>query len=494
MINKKVLKKRKAGIGLWIAQTAIAILFFCMLRRLNILELPYLLAAGAVLLLLDGYTIFTQFSRRFHIPGKVIAFVLCIILAAGSIYLYKAYKALDDVTGREYQLDEVAVVVLAGSQAECLDDLGVGTFGIQSKVDRENTDLVIGDINEKLKAEIRIKIYDDVHLLVQGLYDGEADAVIINEAFREMIVEEYSDFNEATRVVDSYKKETELNIPVREPVQAANITEQPFLVYISGIDTFGEISKTSRSDVNIVVAVNPVSKQILLVNTPRDYYVPLPVSDGLPDKLTHAGLYGVDCSLQTLEMLYDVDISYYIKVNFSGFKDIIDALGGVTVHSDYNFRSHWGPSFVKGDNQVNGEEALAFARERKSFSSGDIQRGKNQQYLIKAVFEKAVSPAVLTGYSSLIESVSNSIKTNMSAKDITDLIKMQLKDMASWNLAMIHVSGEGASKTTYSMPSRKTYVMLPDSGKTDAAALMISRVMEGQRVTEEEYEQLSGKK
>ena len=215
-----------------------------------------------------------------------------------------------------------------------------------------------------------------------------------------------------------------------------DVAEEPFTIYVSGNDSYGEVTlEEGRSDVNILLTVNPNTRQILMTTTPRDYYVELPFGEGCWDKLTHAGNYGIDCSMQTLERLYDVEIDYYLRVNFSGFESIVDALGGVEVYSDYAFTSlHSGYYFDVGYNSVDGAEALAFVRERYAFEEGDVQRGKNQMAMIRAIMDKATSPAVISGYLSLMDSVSDSFITNMPKGSISDLVKMQLNEGGSWNI------------------------------------------------------------
>ena len=272
--------------------------------------------------------------------------------------------------------------------------------------------------------------------------------------------------------------------PEREPV------EESFYVYISGVDVSGEIKKNSRSDVNMVITVNPKTKQIHLTATPRDYYVPLANSNGVEDKLTHAGEYGVQNSLKTLEMLYDVNIDYYIRVNFTSLSKIVDTLGGVTVYSDYTFTSDWGPSFVKGYNEVNGAEALAFCRERHHFAEGDRQRIKNHQYMFEAIFKKIMSPSILSKYLDLLKVLSENVQTNMKVSEITDLAKMQMKDGAKWKITSYSVDGTGARRATYSYPSRKLYVMIPNKETVEEAKLRMKQIFTN---NQSEYNSTEGK-
>ena len=228
----------------------------------------------------------------------------------------------------------------------------------------------------------------------------------------------------------------------------------------------------SRSDVNIIMSINKKTHNILMINTPRDYYVPLSISNGVRDKLTHAGVYGIECSRNTLEMLYGIQIDYYVKVNFSGFEKIIDSLGGVDVTLDYSATlSQAGNLTVhNGVNHFNGEQALAFARERYAYSDGDRQRGRNQMMIMEAAIKKACSPAIISNYTSVLSEVSKNVITDMSYDFIADLAQTQLNDMAAWNITQISVTGVGSySSTTYSMPGWSLYIMVPDEESVENA-------------------------
>ena len=244
-----------------------------------------------------------------------------------------------------------------------------------------------------------------------------------------------------------------------------------------------EITRRSRSDVNIIATVNTKTGQVLLVSTPRDFYVPLSISDGIPDKLTHAGIYGIEVSRDTLAMLYDTDIDYYFRVNFDGFKEIIDALGGITVNSEYAFKSG-SYQFKKGDNEVDGKAALSFARNRYAFASGDRQRGKNQMAVIKGVINTATGPAILKNYKSILDGLEGSFDTNMPYTTITKLIQNQLKEGTKWNVVTYSANGTGASKKPYSL-STNAYVMIPDQSTVDHAKELINRVKNGKILTQE---------
>ena len=268
--------------------------------------------------------------------------------------------------------------------------------------------------------------------------------------------------------------------------EANKITKEPFVIYLSGVDTRGELTEKARSDVNILAAVNPVTKRVVLINTPRDYYVDLAGTSD-KDKLTHAGLYGVETSMETLGNLYGVNVDHYIRINFAGFISIIDALGGVDVYSDQAFTSVGSPgyydptAFVEGWNHLDGKAALAFARERHAFASGDIQRGINQMKVIDAMLNKIKSPALLMGFSKIMDAAADCFVTSFSQDQISALVRMQLSDFADWDIESYTVTGSSSTSTKcHSAKGQKLYVMLPDDASVSKAKEMIASVLGGE--------------
>ena len=268
--------------------------------------------------------------------------------------------------------------------------------------------------------------------------------------------------------------------------EANKITKEPFVIYLSGVDTRGELTENARSDVNILAVVNPVTKRVALINTPRDYYVDLAGTDS-KDKLTHAGLYGVETSMATLGNLYGINVDHYIRINFAGFISIVDALGGVDVYSDQAFTSVGSPgyydptTFVEGWNHLDGKAALAFARERHAFASGDIQRGINQMKVIDAMLNKIKSPALLMGFSKIMDAASDCFVTDFSQEQISALVRMQLSDFADWDIQSYTVTGSSSTSTKcYSAKGQKLYVMKPDEAAVSKAKEMIASVLGGE--------------
>lgn len=478
------LKSKKVGFILAAIQGLVTIIFAGFLIYLNIVPAKILVPVLFILVLFLGYDIFSQFSKKFRISGKIIAFILIIILLIGTFLVIKANQLFSGISGSKTKTDVIGVYVLKDDPASTLGDVADYNFGILETIDRKNTDNTVSKINTTVGKEITTTPYGDMIALADALLNGEVKAIVLNSAFVDTIADddEHLNFADLIKELDSVSFTT-----VIEDTGVKNITTEPFSVYISGIDVYGDISTTSRSDVNILATINPKTKQVLLVSTPRDYYVQTTVSGGSYDKLTHAGIYGVDCSMGTLAGLYGVDVQYYFRVNFTGFEKVIDALGGITVVSDESFTTyHGGYAINTGENTMDGKKALCFARERYSVSGGDRGRGKNQMKVIKAVIDKACSPAILNDFNGLISSVTGSFETNMTSDEISSLVKMELSDMASWNIVQYSVDGWGDSKTTYSTPNSHAYVMIPNEDTINMAKQLQQQVLNGETIAQPE--------
>ena len=386
--------------------------------------------------------------------------------------MLKADKLMADVGGANYKTDNMIVVVKKDNPASNLMDASMYRFGTQTAVDQENTQTMLDNINKALGREVKVEQYGTVQELANALLEGRVDAAVYNQALDGLITDSIEDYSDKVRVLYHYGIETELE-------QEAADVEEPFNVYISGIDVDGPIATNSRSDVNIIMTVNPNTKKILLTTTPRDYYVQIPdISGEQRDKLTHAGIYGVDASMRTLEQLYGIDISYYARVNFSSLVKIVDTLGGVDVDSDFEFTAG-GYQFKQGMNHLDGKQALAFSRERYSFEDGDNQRGKDQEKVLTAILNKAMSPAILSNASALIADVSDSVQTNMTQEEMAKFIKMQLNDGASWTIESQAASGNGDTQACYSSGDQPLYVMWPDEAVVQSISAKMNEILNG---------------
>lgn len=462
-----------AGKLITLIQLILAVGLIAVIWNSGLVPTKYLVAIIIVLLILFGVTFGLQYVKnKVYIVGIVLSIILSILQAIGIVYMLKADKLMADVGGANYKTDNMIVVVKKDNPASNLMDASMYRFGTQTAVDQENTQIMVDNINTSLGREVKIEQYGTVQELANALLEGRVDAAIYNQALDGLITDVIEDYSEQVRVLYQYGIETEIE---QENVDV----EEPFNVYISGIDVSGPVATNSRSDVNIIMTVNPNTKKILLTTTPRDYYVQIPdISGEQRDKLTHAGIYGVDASMRTLEQLYGIDISYYARVNFSSLVKIVDTLGGVDVDSDFEFDAQ-GYHFQKGMNHLDGDQALAFSRERYSFEDGDNQRGKDQQKVLTAILNKAMSPAILSNASALIADVSDSVQTNMTQEEMAKFIKMQLNDGASWTIESAAASGTGDTQACYSSGDQPLYVMWPDEAVVQSISARMNEILSG---------------
>ncbi len=452
---------------------------------IDILPIKYLLYIGIFIGILDLILIFIKKKSKRKLLPSIIPFLLSIIMLVMSFYILKTDGLLNNLN-LNYKTYNYKVIVLKDSNYNKLNDIEDKQLGYY-KTDGKETTKSLNKLATKVNTDN--KEYNNTETLVEDLLNKQVDAILIEETHLTILEEHNNDTEAVSKInnnINNFSDKTKIIYEFTIIVKTDNfskdidVTKKPFNVYISGIDTYGEISSVSRSDVNMVVTVNPETKQILLTSIPRDYYVKLHDKTGYNDKLTHAGLYGVDTSLKTIEDLLNIEINYYVKVNFSSVIDIVEALGGVEVYSDYSFTSLDGYNYTKGYNKVNGEEALSFARERKSFNAGDRQRVKNQQALLEAMFRKCTSASIITKYNSLLNSVNKSFVTNMPTDRLTALLKMQLKNRYKWIITSNSLEGSNSSNYTYSYSASKLYVMEPDEESVEKATSLINSVINGE--------------
>lgn len=464
-----------AGKLIVLVQLLMTVLFIAVVWNSGLIPGKYLGLVTVVLFVLFGAMFGLQFvKKKIYIAGIVVSVLLSVLLGFGVYYMMKTDNMLAEVGGATYKTDNMIVVVRNDSTAENIIDAKNYTYGIQTAADQENNQKMLEDMEKVLGMELDLEEYPTIQEEAQALLDGEIGAAIYNEAFTGIIEDAIPGYSDQVRILYQYGIDT-----VIEQEEDASV-EEAFSIYISGIDVSGPITTNSRSDVNIIMTVNPNTHKILLTTTPRDYYVTIPgVSGAQRDKLTHAGIYGVDVSMQTLENLYGIDISYYARVNFTSLIKIVDALGGVDVNSEYAF-SAGGYSFTEGINHLDGAQALAFSRERKSFESGDNQRGKNQEAVLTAILQKAMSPTLLTKASEIITSVSDSVETNMTRTEMAAFVNRQLSDGASWEIESVAAVGSGDSQACFSSGSQPLYVMWPDEASVAEISQKMHQVIDGQ--------------
>lgn len=370
----------------------------------------------------------------------------------------------------EYSL---SVVVLKDSDINNVTQLSsvMGPTG----TDNENIQKLISDIKTSQNKDLTVDTSTSYLSTYKSLISGEAKAIVLNSVFENIIEAEYPDYASTIKKIYTKKMTKEVETP-------KNVKGDSFNVYISGIDTYGPISSVSRSDVNIIMTVNRETKKILLTTTPRDSYVP--IADGgnnQKDKLTHAGIYGVDASIHTLENLYGIDLNYYARLNFTSFLKLIDLLGGVDVHNDQDFTSLHGKfHFPVGNVHLDSEQALGFVRERYSLADGDRDRGRNQQKVIVAILQKLTSTEALKNYDSIIKGLQDSVQTNMPLETMMNLVNAQLESGGTYKINSQDLKGTGRMDLpSYAMPESNLYMMEISDSSLESVKAAINDVMEG---------------
>lgn len=453
-----------------------------------------MVVVGCLLVLIVGLAIGLTWTGEGKVRmtiGIVLVVIGILVTSLGSLYIWKAVSALD----KGPEIVQMGVYMRADDQRDLEADFAFGIWKPEGSEEDEAVNSVIKKLNKDLNTTIFCTEYETSPELLNALLNGELDAIILDEAFLDSLKQEsieYVDVLDRIRKVFLQEVQISNENPSNDKDQEYTSLKDSFAVYISGIDArYGGVGVKTRSDVNIIAVVNPKTRQVLLVSTPRDYYVPVssPKSylDGKNDKLTHAGLGGPEYSKKTLSNLYGIDISYYFKVNFSGFVNIVDALDGITVYSEYNFGykdddgSYY--SYQKGDNELNGKEALGFCRNRYSFASGDNQRGKNQMAVIKGVINKALSPKLLTNYTQILDAVSESMEMTVPMDVIGDLVSRQLSDGGEWNVVSYSVTGSGGYAKSPAAGGAEAYMMFPNEESVERAKELIQDVIDGKIVT-----------
>ena len=500
-----------AGIVFAFVQAVVSVMTLYRILKFDALPGKYEVLLVAALIVGLILVVGLQFFKIANIIGDIIAILIIGVL----IYAYVAVSKVDKVLEEGLKPSETVqlamnVMVKNDSPVNSIDDLLRKKFGISTDViNVENNREAIKIINSSKNSNVEVVEYEDNFALSNALLKGEIDCIILNGAYIQTLNEAYDalepeddgylgtndngrriEFEEMIRSVlsVSISKEAVSTGGFGKPDDNRELIDTavtPFIIYVSGIDVSGPISTVSRSDVNVLVAVNPVTKQIAMITTPRDSYVEIPgiTDENRRDKLTHAGAMGVQHSIETLEKLYGIDIDYYVRVNFSSVVDIVDLLGGVSIYSAYDFTERFSKHhFVQGYNHnIDGKTALYFARERYTLPGGDYSRGRNHIELIKGILNKAMSPAILTNYAELLSAAEKNIETNMTKEEIVNLIKMQLADNQKWNFSSLAAEDGGGQKLKYvkTYSGSRLYVSILTQESVEACADLIELVLNG---------------
>ncbi|MBQ3400943.1 MAG: LCP family protein, partial [Lachnospiraceae bacterium] len=420
-------------------------------------------------------------QRAAFIASVAVSVLFTIFFIIGGVYILKTVSTIRNVGGVTTEISNYHVYVLDDDPAERLEDAAGYTFGILETQDRENVDQIVDQIEEELGSQITVAEYPGLTGIADAMNSHEIGATILGETFIDMFenFEGYENFADSLRPIWTGTIETEIETV---PEELSNIVT----IYISGSDTRESTLPTrSLSDVNLIMRMNLDTHQILIVSTPRDYYVPTSVSGGMRDKLTHAGAYGVQCSMDTLSMLYGIDIDYYVRLNFVGFVDIIDALGGIDVWSDNTFTTGnmIGYTIWEGWNHMDGATALAYSRERYAFADGDNQRGRDQMEVLKGIIRACTSPQILTSYMDVLDSVDGCFETSIPYSVMADLVRFQQDYGGEWEMITYSVYGEGASQPTFSSQSY-AFVFIPDYNTVNVAIDLLDRMAAGEVISD----------
>lgn len=450
----------------------VSVLILVLVYFINVLPIDYFIVLLVLVLLIDLVVIKLLLCKGIirNVIGVLLSIILIIFMVFGITYELNTIDFLKQLGFNTYKEENFNILVLNDSEYNSLKDLNSKIIGHLDNNYHVGLDKTIKKIEKEINFDSKILV--DINELVDSLINGEVDAIILEDAQISMLKEDNNNLFDKFKILEIFNIETE----IKNEKENIDVINDSYNILITGVDTYGNITKVSRSDVNMVISINPKDNKILLTSIPRDYYVYLSNFSSY-DKLTHAGIYGIETSIMAIEDLLDIDINYYVKVNFTTLIDIVDLLDGIQVTSKYEFTSIDGYHYNKGINYLNGEEALSFARERKAFSEGDRIRIENQQLVLKAIINKLLSSKIITNYNDLLKALNNKFLTNMKDEELTKLIKWQIDGMYNWDILNISLNGTDSYQYTYSYQKQLLYVMLPDEESVNTAKEKINSIM-----------------
>lgn len=488
----------------------LAIALIIKVIKIDILPLNFeITILGAVLLLtliLFIFYNFTSHSKIARVFGGFMIVVVTLSYGLGYFYLYKTAGMLSTISTSssgsgtklgslsDEMTNNVSVIVMKSSNYNSLKDLSGKKIGTTSELDAKSTEKCLTDIKKSIDFDQ--EDYPNYNQEMTDLYDGRIDGVILDESSRGIVYEQFLNISQVTKVVHTTSYKAPREHAIVDSKHPVDVTKDPFTIYFSGNDSFGDIQETGRTDSNMLVTVNPKTHRILMTSIPRDYYVPVACAedaadgcpDGQKDKLTHTGLYGVQTTINTIEDFMDVDINYYVRVNFSSLTNIVDAIGGVDVTVgkglavDQFYTDDTIGGVVEGENHLDGQKALAYARERYAYEDGDLQRVKNQQQVLKAIIKKVKSPSMLLKYASLIDAIGSAIETNMPSSSITNFVKFQLASNSSWKFESYPMVGDTGMEFSPSLGDTVS-VTYQDRGSIETAHDKIEAILNGENAS-----------
>lgn len=464
------------NVGLTILYAILALVLLFTMFNYNFLSFRFLNIIITIgLLVVLAISIFLQKTKRSPLVTTVVLVIFSLVSLVGIF----GFKQMIDITNRMNQtaaFSEVEMSIVVPKESDIKDVNQLTSVQAPTKVDKNNIETLMSALKKDKKVDVKVDDVASYQEAYDNLKSGKSKAMVLSGSYASLLESVDSNYASNLKTIYTYK------IKKKNSNSAKQVDSKVFNIYISGIDTYGSISTVSRSDVNIIMTVNMNTHKILLTTTPRDAYVKIPGGGADQyDKLTHAGIYGVETSEQTLENLYGIKIDYYARINFTSFLKLIDQLGGVTVHNDQAFTSLHGKfDFPVGDIQMNSEQALGFVRERYSLDGGDNDRGKNQEKVISAIVNKLASLKSVSNFTSIVNNLQDSVQTNMSLDTINALANTQLDSGSKFTVTSQAVTGTGSTGqlTSYAMPNSSLYMMKLDDSSVASASQAIKNLME----------------
>ena len=464
------------NVGLTILYAILALVLLFTMFNYNFLSFRFLNIIITIgLLVVLAISIFLQKTKKSPLVTTVVLVIFSLVSLVGIF----GFKQMIDITNRMNQtaaFSEVEMSIVVPKESDIKDVSQLTSVQAPTKVDKNNIEILMSALKKDKKVDVKVEDVASYQEAYDNLKSGKSKAMVLSGSYASLLESVDSNYASNLKTIYTYK------IKKKNNNSAKQVDSKVFNIYISGIDTYGSISTVSRSDVNIIMTVNMNTHKILLTTTPRDAYVKIPGGGADQyDKLTHAGIYGVETSEQTLEDLYGTKIDYYARINFTSFLKLIDQLGGVTVHNDQAFTSLHGKfDFPVGDIQMNSEQALGFVRERYSLDGGDNDRGKNQEEVISAIVNKLASLKSVSNFTSIVNNLQDSVQTNISLDTINALANTQLDSGSKFTVTSQAVTGTGSTGqlTSYAMPNSSLYMMKLDNSSVARASHAIKNLME----------------
>ena len=462
------------NVGLTILYTVLVAFLLFIMFNYNFLSFRFLNIIITIgLLVVLAISIFLQKTKKSPLVTTVVLVIFSLVSLVGIF----GFKQMIDITNRMNQtaaFSEVEMSIVVPKESDIKDVSQLTSVQAPTKVDKNNIEILMSALKKDKKVDVKVDDVASYQEAYDNLKSGKSKAMVLSGSYASLLESVDSNYASNLKTIYTYK------IKKKNSNSANPVDSKVFNIYISGIDTYGPISTVSRSDVNIIMTVNMNTHKILLTTTPRDAYVKIPGGGADQyDKLTHAGIYGVETSEQTLEDLYGIKIDYYARINFTSFLKLIDQLGGVTVHNDQAF-TQGKFDFPVGDIQMNSEQALGFVRERYNLDGGDNDRGKNQEKVISAILNKLASLKSVSNFTSIVNNLQDSVQTNMSLDTINALANTQLDSGSKFTVTSQAVTGTGSTGQliSYAMPNSSLYMMKLDNSSVESASQAIKKLME----------------